>query len=329
MAPNKLLNRLEKRAKKNPKKIVFPEALDERVLRAAELISKKGIAKPVLLGSVKTILDKTKALNIRLKAVEIIDHQKSPRKNYYAKKLYEIRRKKGVSLVQAKALLRQEIYFGTMMVYCGDADGLISGAVHPTAHTLRPAFQIIKTKEHFHKVSGAFLMVKGKDIYLFADAAVNVDPTAEELAEIAIDTSETAKAFGLKPRIAMLSFSTKGSADHPLVDKVRKATALARKKKPRLIIDGEMQVDAALVPSVCRIKCPGCRLCGNANVLIFPDLQSANISYKLVERIGHTKAIGPLLQGLTKPINDLSRGCDVEDILNLTIITVIQAQNGL
>lgn len=320
-----LLNKIKKEARENPKRIVFPEALDKRVLKAADIVSKQGIAKPILLGNVRRILEKAKPL--RLSGVEIIDHKKSPRAKFYANKLYELRKQKGLKLNQAKRLLKEEIYFGTMMVYCGDADGLVSGARHPTAHTLKPAFQIIKTKERFHRASGAFMMVKGKSIYFFADAAVNIEPTAEELAEIAIDTSETAKKFGVKPRIAMLSFSTKGSAKHPLADKVRNATFIIKKKRPDLVVDGELQVDAAIVPEVCKIKCPRCRIQGNANVLIFPDLQSANISYKLVERLGKTKAIGPIIQGLKKPVNDLSRGCNVEDIVNLTAITAVEAKN--
>jgi len=328
MTTQKLLQKLTKQAKQNPRKIVFPEALDERVLRAAAISAAQGICIPILLGDVSAILTLTKNLKLDLKNSEIINHINSPRSKFYANKLYNIRKKKGMTLIKARNLVKQEIYFGTLMVHCGDADGLVAGAVGTTADTLIPALQIIEKKQEFHRVSSTFLMIRKKQSLFFADAAVNVNPSAAELAEIAIDTAETAKKFGIKPKVAMLSFSTKGSAEHELIDKVRKATQIVKKRKPNLIIDGEMQVDAAIVPKVCARKCPSCKIQGNANVLIFPDLQSANIAYKLVERLGGAKAIGPLLQGFAKPINDLSRGCSVEDIITMTAITVVQAQDG-
>jgi len=216
------------------------------------------------------------------------------------------------------------------MVHLGEADGLISGAIHPTAHTLRPALQIIKTKEKFHKVSGVFFMIFKERYMFFADAAVEIEPDAKDLADIALDTASTARKFGFEPKVAMLSFSTKGSAKHPLAEKVKEATEIAQYRDPKLIIDGELQLDAAIEPWVCRIKCPDCRLQGKANVLIFPDLNAANIGYKLATFFGKAEAVGPVLQGLNKPVNDLSRGCIVQDIVDITVLTSIEAMtNGL
>ncbi len=323
------IDKIKTRARKNPKKIVFTETDDVRILKAVRQILKERLAVPVLVGEEKNILRSARKLKINPKKIEIIEPRKSKELGDYASTLYELRKEKGLSLEEANKLVRKPIYFGMMMLKIGKVDGLIAGATTPTSDTLKPAFQIIKTREQFHKVSGAFFMVKGKKVFIFADSAVNILPNEDELAMIAIDSAQTALNFGLKPKIAMLSFSTKGSAKHPLADKVINATNIIKKLRPDLIVDGEMQVDAAINKGVCKLKCPGCKLKGNANILIFPDLQSANIAYKLVERLGNAKAIGPILQGLVKPVNDLSRGCDVEDIVNLTAITVIQAQGGL
>jgi phosphate acetyltransferase len=318
-----LLDKIHKQAKKNPKRIVFPESSEERILKACDKILKKGIAKVILLGNKNKILNKAKKLNLNIKKARIIDHLKS---KTYTNELVKLRKSKGMTIKKAKELLKDENYFGTMMVHMNHADGLISGAIHTTADTVLPALQIIKTKEEFHRVSGLFLMLIKDKVYLFADCAININPDAKTLAEIAIDSEKTAKRFGIRPRIAMLSFSSHGSGDHKILDKIRNAVKIVQKKEPKLKIDGELQVDAALDPEVCKIKAPNSKLKGNANVLIFPDLNVGNISYKLVERLGNAEAIGPILQGLQKPINDLSRGCKVKDIVNLAAITVVEAQ---
>lgn len=217
-------------------------------------------------------------------------------------------------------------YFGTLMLYCGDVDGVVSGAVASTGDSVKPSLQIIKTQEKFHRVSGIFFMVLENRLLLFADAAITIDPDAHDLVDIAEDTAKTAVTFGLMPKIAFLSFSTKGSSTHPEAEKVRRAVEMMKDQYPDLVMDGEMQVDAALVPKVAAIKCPDSPIQGDANILIFPSLEAANISYKLVERLAGAKAIGPLLQGLRKPVNDLSRGCSPKDIVNVTAFTVCQAQ---
>jgi len=212
------------------------------------------------------------------------------------------------------------------MVHLNNADGLVSGSVHSTADTVRPALQIIKTKEQFHKVSSLFLMILQERLLIFADSAIMINPDAKDLAEIAIDTVETAKKFNIEPKVAFLSFSTHGSAKHPMVEKVTEATAIAQAKKPEVLFEGDLQVDAALVPEVAKLKCPNSKIKGDANVLIFPDLQSGNIAYKLVERLAKASAVGPIIQGLNKPVNDLSRGCSVQDIVDVTAITAVEAQ---
>ncbi|HII30017.1 TPA: phosphate acetyltransferase [Candidatus Woesearchaeota archaeon] len=324
-----ILEAIESKAERSPKTIVFPEGSEERTLRAARISNRLGIARIVLLGNRRGIEKGAKKARLRIdgERVRIIEPSSSEKLNEYADKLYELRKEKGLSLDEARRLLSEEIYFGTMMVKLGDADGLLSGALHSTAHTIRPALQIIKTRQGISRASGLFIMKLRDRVLLCADCAVNICPTAEELAEIALCSAESAKEFGIKPRIAMLSFSTKGSAQHELVDKVVRATEIAKAKAPRLVIDGELQVDAALVPWVARAKAPKSVIKGDANVLIFPDLQSGNISYKIIERLAHAKAVGPILQGLAKPVNDLSRGCSVSDIVNMTAITVVQANH--
>ena len=266
---------------------------------------------------------------IRSDTVTIKDPKKDANVSKYVKKFLEIRKEHGLQEKEAKQLLQEPIYFATMMLRQGNVEGVISGAIHPTAHTLRPAFQIIKTHEKFHKASGVFFMVMNKKLLLFADCSVNVAPDAKDLAEIALDTVTTAQMLGIKPKVAMLSFSTYGSAQHHYVDKVREATAIVQVKNPKLIVGGEMQVDAALVPIVAKQKCPKSKVHGDANVLIFPNLDAGNIAYKLVERLAKANAIGPIIQGLNKPVNDLSRGCSVEDIVDVTAVTVLQAQGKL
>lgn len=322
------ISSIKQKAKTLNKKIVFPESLDERTLRATEIILKDGSAKPILLGKEAEIKATAKKLGLTINwdQVEFIDPEDKIRLEKYAAALVEIRKDKNLTLQEAQNLVKDINYFSVMVVQMDEADAMISGAVGTTGETVKPALQIIKTKEKFHKVSGIFFMIMENRLLLFADCAINIQPDAHELAEIAIDTAETAKRFGIVPKIAMLSFSTAGSAKHPLADKVREATAMVRYKRPDLIVDGEMQVDAALVPSVAASKFPKSKIKGDANVLIFPDLQSGNIAYKLVERLAKAKAIGPILQGLQKPVNDLSRGCSAQDIADLAAFTACEAQ---
>jgi len=318
---------IKEKAKSNPKRIVFPESDEERILRAIQIIKYENIAKPILIGNKEKILNRIKQLELNEEGIEIVDPNNFDKFEAYAQNLFEMRKRKGLTLEKARETLKDYIYLGTMMVYIGDADGLISGSTHSTAKTVLPALQIIKTKEKFHKVSSVFLMIWPDDrLLLFADCAIEIDPDAKDLAEIALDTARTARRFGIEPKVAMLSFSTNGSAEHPLVDRVKEATAIVKDHDPNLIVDGEMQVDAALVPEIAKSKFPGSGLQGDANVLIFPDLNSGNCAYKLVERLAKSKAVGPILQGLKKPVNDLSRGCSVQDIVDVCAITVVEAQ---
>lgn len=323
---------VKQKAKQLNKKIIFPESFDDRTLKALEIILADQSCQPVLVGQEKIIKKQAKKLNLKIdwSKIIIMDSAEPKRLKHYAEALFNLRHDKGLSLENAKKLLQDPNYFGVMAVQLGDADGMVSGAAGSTGDTVRPALQIIKTKERFHKVSGIFFMIlehnNSNRLLLFADCAINIEPNSVELAEIAIDTAETAKRFGIEPKIAMLSFSTSGSAKHPLVEKIKEATAMVKYKRPDLIIDGEMQVDAALIPQIASKKFPESKIQGDANVLIFPDLQAANIAYKLVERLAGAKAIGPILQGLKKPVNDLSRGCSTEDIADLAAFTACEAE---
>lgn len=319
------LSKVHRQARREQKRIVFPEGAESRILKAVAEILKKKLAKPVLLGSPATIKKTAKKLKLKIdwSKIEIIDHKKSGLLKDFAEIFYEMRKNKGLTKERAMETMKESHYFGTMLLYGDYADGMIGGTTLPTHETIKPPLQIIKTKEAFHKVSGVFFMVLNNRLLLFADSVVTVDPDAHDLVDIAIDTAETAKKFNIKPKIALLSFSTKGSADHPSIDKIRQAVSMIRYKRPDLTVDGELQVDAALVPEVAKIKCPNALIQGDANILIFPDLASANIAYKLVERLAKAKAIGPLIQGLTKPVNDLSRGCSVQDIINVTALTAV------
>ncbi len=323
------IERIKKQARTSPKRIVYAEGTEERILRATAEVQQEQTAFLTLVGNPDVIKDKSEAmgLNIDFGKLEIHDPETSDKLNHYAEVFYQLRKHKpGMTEEKALETVKDMNYFATMMVHLDEVDGMVSGTTYPTADTIRPALQIIKTKEKFHKVSGIFVIIMEERLMLFADTAVNIEPNSHELADIACDTVQTAKQFGIEPRVAMLSFSTAGSARHPLVDKVRAATAMAREKCPDAVIEGEMQVDAALVPEVAARKFEDSKLGGNANILIFPDLQSGNIAYKLVERLAKAKAVGPILQGLKKPVNDLSRGCKYEDIVNLTAITVCEAQ---
>jgi len=328
------LAKIKEQARADPRRIAFPESTEERTLKAIAHILEEETAKPLLIGNEQEIQKRIDELGVRITNVQFVDHLCDANKEHfekYANEFYNLRKDKGLTIEEAREKMKDPVYYGTMMVHMGDADGLVSGAVHSTGHTVLPALQIIKSREKFHKISGAFFLKFRNEIMLFADAAVTIEPDAKDLAGIAIDSARTAKRFGLEPKVAMLSFSTKGSANHPLVKKVREATSIAKERAkehmPGLIIEGEMQLDAAVEPWVAKIKCPDAAIKGDATVLIFPDLQAANIGYKLATFFGNAEAIGPILQGLNKPVNDLSRGCKVRDIVDITAMTVIEAQH--
>lgn len=331
----KLMNKILEVAKADKKRIVLPEGNEERTIVATEEIYKQGYAHPILVGNKEEILNKATALNADLTGVEIIDPETSENLNKYIEAFYELRKNKGMTMSKAEKIVRDPLYFGTMMVKLGDADGMVSGAVHTTGDLLRPGLQIIKTAPGVSVVSSFFIMMVPDSVYgeegmlLFSDCAVNPNPNEDQLAAIAIATAETAKNLcKVEPRVAMLSFSTMGSADHELVSKVRTATEKAKELRPDLLIDGEMQLDAAIVESVASQKAPNSKVAGKANVLVFPDLQAGNIGYKLVQRFAKAEAIGPICQGFAKPINDLSRGCSSEDIVKVVAITAVQAQSN-
>lgn len=328
-----LMKRLYSKAALNRKKIVLPEGEEERTILAAAKILKENVVSVILIGNKETILNKAFALNVNLNGIEIINPSDSDKTSVYANYLYELRKAKGLSLDDAKNMVLDNVYYGTMMVKLGDADGMVSGAIHTTGETLKPALQIIKTAPNNSIVSSFFIMnvpnsSYGNDgLFLFGDCAINPNPNAQELADIAIQTAQNAKILlDMDPRIALLSFSTKGSAEHENVKKVRDALSIIEAADHDFEVDGELQLDAAIVPEVASRKAPSSKVAGNANILIFPDLQAGNIGYKLVERLAKAEAIGPICQGFAKPINDLSRGCSVQDIVNVVMITAVQAQ---
>ena len=329
MTPRMFIYTLLQKAQINKKRIVLPEATDERVLRAADHLLSRGVVDLTLLGDpaeIQGIAQRRGLKNINPDQCDIIDPQNSEEFDDYAQTLYELRKHKGVQLEMAQDLISDVSYFGTMMVYKGRADGMVSGAMHTTAHTIRPSLQFVKTKPGFSVVSSVFFMALDDRVLVYGDCAVNPNPTAEELAEIAISSADTAETFGVEPRIAMLSYSTGESGTGADVEKVRKATELAQKRRPDLILEGPMQYDAAVSKEVAVKKMPGSKVAGQATVFIFPDLNTGNNTYKAVQRETGAIAIGPVLQGLNKPVNDLSRGCTVEDIINTVIITAVQAQ---
>ncbi|RVU53879.1 phosphate acetyltransferase [Anaerosphaera multitolerans] len=319
-----LIESLKVKVSEKKPTIVFPEGNDRRILEAAVRLSVDNVLKPILIGNGYDIKEVAKEYGLNISGVEIIYPSEYEEFDYLVEKFVE-RRKGKVDEESARKILLDQNYFGTMLVYTGKADGMVSGAAHTTGETVRPALQIIKTKEGFSRTSGLFIMLKRDEMYLMADCAINIDPDADTLAEIAVLSEETARTFGMDPRVAMLSFSTKGSASHELVDKVVEATEKAKKMNPNMTIDGELQFDAAFVSKVAEKKAPDSKVAGNANVFIFPSLEAGNIGYKLVQYFGDFKAVGPILQGLNKPVNDLSRGTTVDEIYALSIITAAQA----
>ena len=329
----KLIDSIKENARLDLQRIVLPEGHEERTLKAADIVIQEGLAEITILGNKEEVLQHARNLSLKnLEKASIIDPKTSPKREEYANLMVELRKTKGLVKDEALELLNNPLYYSTVMIKNGDADGEVAGADNATGDVLRPAFQFVKTLPGITVVSGAFLMfMKDKEfgddgLMIFADCAVHPNPTDKELAEIAIATAKTTRAIArIEPRVAMLSFSTKGSAQHEMVDKVVKATEIAKAMDPTLKIDGELQADAAIVESVGLKKAPGSPIAGKANVLIFPSLESGNIAYKLVQRLAHAEAIGPVLQGMAAPINDLSRGCSVNDIVELIAITANQA----
>ena len=318
-------------AKVKKRSIVLPEGKDERVLEAAHTINREGIASITLLGDEKQIVEQFSARGWSLEGITVINPETSEKLDEYAAAFFELRKAKGITPEQALDAVKQVNYFGMMIMQAGDADGLVSGAAHSTADTVRPALQIIKSAKKGATVSSFFIMDVNDKTFVFSDCALVENPTAEQLADIAVDSAISAMAYDIPPRVALLSYSTYGSGKSEMVEKVSKAVELAKAKADSehadkgIVIDGELQADAALVPDIARSKAPESPLGGEARVLIFPDLNSANISYKLVQRLAGAGAYGPVLQGLNKPVNDLSRGCSVEDIIGTVALTVLQA----
>ncbi len=325
LTPLKFESELYAKARANVKTVVLPESDDERILRAAAIIKQSGAANLILLGRENEVQKSANKLDLDLSGVKILDPQTDASLEKFARDLYELRKAKGMSEAQARDLVRDRTYFGTMLVYEGLADAMVSGAGTTTAETIRPALQIIKTKPGIATVSGAFIMCLDTQALLFADCAVAPSPSAEYLAGIAISSAATAKAFGLEPRVAMLSYSSGDSGSGESVEFIKTATQKAREKAPALLIDGPLQFDAAVDVAVAKKKMPGSAVAGRANVFIFPDLNCGNICYKAVQRTAGAVAIGPILQGLKKPVNDLSRGCEVADVVNTILISAIQA----
>lgn len=319
-----LFEGLKAKLNEGDRKIVFPEALDKRVLGAAGRLAADGFIVPVLIGNIEAIKAKAEELNVALDGMELYDPENYAEMDAMVAAFVE-RRKGKATEEDARKLLLNENYFGTMLVYMNKAHGLVSGAIHSTADTVRPALQIVKMKPGLSKTSGVFIMVKEDTKYVFADCAINIAPNSQDLAEIAIESAKTASMFDIDPRVAMLSFSTKGSAVSDETKRVEEGLKLAKEMAPELIIDGEFQFDTAIVPSVAKQKAPDSPIQGDANVFVFPSLEAGNIGYKIAQRLGGYEAVGPILQGLNAPVNDLSRGCSEEDVYKLALITAAQS----
>lgn len=316
------------RAKEHRAHIVLPEGDDDRILTAAHQLLEQDICELTILGAPAQVLAKAHELGLDLSEANISDPLTDPRAEEFAEEFYELRKSKGMTLEEARETMKDISYYATMMIHKGLADGMVSGAAHTTAHTIKPSFQIVKTKPGTSVVSSIFLMVLRRRLWAFGDCAVNPNPTAEQLAEIAVNSAHTAAQFGLEPRVAILSYSTGTSGTGPDVDRALEAVRLAQETDPELLVDGPLQFDAAVDPGVAAKKLPESKVAGQANVFIFPDLEAGNIGYKTAQRTGHALAVGPILQGLNKPVNDLSRGATVPDIVNTVAITAIQAAGG-
>ena len=321
---NNLFVELQEKLEGEKVRIVFPEAYDERVLEAAVKLGATSYVKPVLIGKKGEVEKIAQPLSLDISGIEFIDHENYEKYDEMLAKFIE-RRAGKVTEEKARALLKDVNYFGTMLVYMGEVEGLVSGAIHSTGDTVRPALQIIKTKPGVSRTSGAFIMSRNASRFIFADCAINTTIDAQGLAEIAVESAKTAKAFNINPKVAMLSFSTMGSAVTPETEKVAEATKLVREKAPTLPVGGELQFDAAFVPPVAKLKAPNSEIQGDATVFIFPSLEAGNIGYKIAQRLGGFEAVGPILQGLNAPVNDLSRGCSTEDVLKLALITATQS----
>ena len=327
------IDQIKERAKKEIKTIILPEATDIRILKATQIVKKEQYANVILVGDTEKVNEIARENNIDISGIEIINPEKSKNTEKYAKELYELRKNKGLTQEEAKRLVLNPVYYGMMMLKLNEADGLVSGAAHSTSDTLRPALQILKTAPDTKLVSAFFVMVVpnceygANGTFIFADSGLNEEPDSEKLSEIAISSSKSFKQLiGEEPKVAMLSYSTYGSAHSASTEKVIEATKKAKEKEPNLIVDGELQLDAAIIPEIAEFKAPNSVLKGNANVLVFPDLGAGNIGYKLVQRLAKAEAYGPLCQGIAKPVNDLSRGCSAEDVAGVVAITAVQAQ---
>ncbi len=324
---HELMRVIVHKAKQRPKRVVFPEGENEKILRAAHILVEEKIAQPMLIGSTRVIREKAEDLGVNLERIQVVDPNMWSKREEYIQALYELRQRRGVTLTEAQTLINNRNIFGSVMVHMGDADALVGGVTQHFPDTIRPALQVIKPRPGLHKVSGLYALVtKRGDMYFLADCTVNIEPSAEDLAEIALCAAETARRFNVKPRVAMLSFSNFGSTPHPLTEKVQRAVKLVQEADPTLMVDGEMMADTAVEPGILEETYPFSKLRGGANVLVFPDLTSANTCYKLLSWIGGAQKIGPILMGMSKPVHVLQRGCEVEEIVNIAAIAVVDAQ---